>query len=156
MSAPHAQIPTSTTVVESAVIRSSLAQVWALVGKLSNFSQFWSALSSSDLVQSESAETDVCRWVFKDGNALSVKQDEYSNIHHYITYSVISSAPELSYSMAVNTIRCYTITCGEMAGNTFVEWSVKFSSDADAGVIQDARFKRQEALADLNKAAKAN
>ena len=30
-----------------------------------------------------------------------------------------------------------------------MEWSAHFSSDADAGVIEDARFKRKEALADL-------
>jgi len=40
MSVPLVQIPTSTTIVESAVIRSSLAQVWALVNKLPSFSQF--------------------------------------------------------------------------------------------------------------------
>jgi hypothetical protein len=31
-----------------------------------------------------------------------------------------------------------------------------FSSDADAGVIQDAKFKRREALADLAKASVKN
>ena len=30
-----------------------------------------------------------------------------------------------------------------------MQWSAHFSSDADAGVIEDARFKRKEALADL-------
>lgn len=30
-----------------------------------------------------------------------------------------------------------------------MQWTANFSSDADAGVIEDARFKRKEALADL-------
>lgn len=34
-----------------------------------------------------------------------------------------------------------------------MEWTGNFSSDADAGVIQDAKFKRREALADLAKVA---
>lgn len=34
-----------------------------------------------------------------------------------------------------------------------MQWSGNFSSDADAGVIEDAKFKRREALADLAKAA---
>ena len=33
-----------------------------------------------------------------------------------------------------------------------MEWTGDFSSDADAGVIQDAKFKRREALAELAKA----
>jgi hypothetical protein len=73
------------------------------------------------------------------------------------------------------------VTSGELEGSTFVEWTGNFSSDADAGmshacncngwlslpvygqpladecagtgVIQDAKFKRREALADLAKAA---
>ena len=67
------------------------------------------------------------------------------------------------------------MTSGEHEGSTFVEWTGNFSSDADAGqcnltpltvlmnscegadkfsgVIQDAKFKRREALADLAKVA---
>jgi hypothetical protein len=54
-------------------------------------------------------------------------------INHYITYSVITSKPELTYTSAVSTIRCYAVTSGESEGSTFVEWSGNFSSDADAG-----------------------
>jgi hypothetical protein len=92
-------------------------------------------------------------------------------IDHYITYSVISAKPQLSYSSVVSTVRCFPITSGRHEGHTFVQWSGNFSSDADAGmsyvlsavvevggaqvidfcvgVIQDAKFKRREALADL-------
>jgi hypothetical protein len=91
------------------------------------------------------------------------------SIDHFITYSVISAQPELSYSSAVSTIRVYPVTSGQHEGHTFVTWTGNFSSDADAselyldtiqalsltqsGVIQDAKFKRREALADLAKAA---
>lgn len=74
-------------------------------------------------------------------------------INHYITYSVISSNPSLTYTSVLSTIRLFPVTSGEHAGSTFVEWTGNFSNDADASVIQDARFKRQEALADLAKAA---
>lgn len=73
----------------------------------------------------------------------------------------------------LSTIRLYAVTSGELEGSTFVEWSGHFSNDADAGkfvhtlagflgqlctdgvagVIQDAKFKRRDALADLGKAA---
>lgn len=70
-------------------------------------------------------------------------------IDHFITYSVIASTPALTYTSVLSTIRCFPITSGGSEGSTFVQWSANFSSDADAGVIEDARFKRKEALADL-------
>ncbi|KAL8878493.1 MAG: hypothetical protein Q9198_003704 [Flavoplaca austrocitrina] len=141
-------IPTSTSITESAVIPAHLSHVWHFI-KLQDFHTFWSKLKGSDFVKGASPETDVVKWEFKDGTMLDVKQEEHSSIDHYITYSIIASTPALSYSSVVSTIRCYPITSGAAEGQTFVTWSGNFSSDADAGVIEDARFKRQEALADL-------
>ena len=59
------------------------------------------------------------------------------------------SEPASSYSSLVSTIRCYAITSGECEDSTFVTWSANFSNDATAEVIQDARYKRQAALANL-------
>ena len=72
----------------------------------------------------------------------------------------------------MSTVRCFPITSGAHAGQTFIQWTGNFSSDADAGnslfnfyqtkleatnicslgVMEDAKFKRREALADLAKA----
>ncbi len=49
----------------------------------------------------------------------------------------------------MSTIRLFPITSGKNEGHTFVQWSGIFSSDAGAGVIEDAKYKRREALADL-------
>ena len=54
-------------------------------------------------------------------------------INHYITYSVITSSPELTYSSVLSTVRLFPVTSGEHEGSTFVEWTGNFSSDADAG-----------------------
>ncbi|RYP10177.1 hypothetical protein DL764_000798 [Monosporascus ibericus] len=143
-------IPTSTSVVESAVIKAPLSQVWHQI-KLQNFSDWWSALKSSDFVKGTSEDTDIVKWTFNDGTELEVKQEEHSTINHYITYGVITSKPELSYSSVLSTIRLYSVTSGDLEGSTFIEWTGNFSSDADAGVIQDAKFKRRDALADLAK-----
>ncbi|KAJ1324889.1 SRPBCC family protein [Microdochium nivale] len=145
-------IPTSTSVVESAVIKAPLSAVWHHI-KLQNFSDFWSALKSSEFVKGASEDTDVVKWTFTDGTELEVKQEEHSTINHYITYSIITSKPELTYSSVLSTIRLYSVTSGEAEGSTYIEWTGNFSSDADAGVIQDAKFKRRDALADLAKAA---
>ncbi|RYP15141.1 hypothetical protein DL765_005880 [Monosporascus sp. GIB2] len=143
-------IPTSTSVVESAVIKAPLSQVWHQI-KLQNFSDWWSALKSSEFAKGTSEDTDIVKWTFKDGTELEVKQEEHSTINHYITYGVITSKPELTYSSVLSTIRLYSVTSGELEGSTFIEWTGNFSSDADAGVIQDAKFKRRDALADLAK-----
>ncbi|KAB2573006.1 putative bet v1-like protein [Lasiodiplodia theobromae] len=142
------RIPTSTSVVESAVIEAHLSNVWHLV-KLQDFAKFWTKLDKSEFVKGVSPETDVFKWSFKDGTVLEIKQEEHSSIDHFITYSVITAAPELSYSSALSTIRLFPITSGKHEGHTFIQWTGNFSSDADAGVIEDAKFKRREALADL-------
>ncbi|KAI4592981.1 hypothetical protein KJ359_010234 [Pestalotiopsis sp. 9143b] len=150
MSAPAA-IPTSTSVVESAVINAPLSHVWHHI-KLQNFSNFWSALKASEFVKAQE-ETDIVKWTFNDGTELEVKQEEHSTINHFITYSVITAKPELTYTSVISTIRLYPVTSGSNENSTFIEWTGNFSSDADAGVIQDAKFKRRDALADLAKAA---
>ncbi len=70
-------IPTSTSVVESAVIKAPLSHVWHHI-KLENFANFWSALKSSKLVKGVSDDTDVVEWTFKDGSVVQVKQEEHS------------------------------------------------------------------------------
>jgi len=144
-------IPTTTGVRESIVIEAPLAQVWHKV-KLGDFSKFWSSLSSSSIVESgTSPEADVAKWSFKDGTNIEVKQEEHSSLDHYITYSVISAEPALTYTSVVSTVRLYPITTGKHEGHTYVVWTGNFSSDATADVIEDAKYKRREALADLAK-----
>ena len=55
------------------------------------------------------------------------------SINHTITYSIITSSPELTYSSVLSTIRLHAVTAGDHSGSTYVEWSAHFSSDATAG-----------------------
>ena len=109
-----------------------LSHVWHLI-KIQDFSKFWTALKTSEHVKGASEETDVVKWTFKDGSVVEIKQEEHSSINHYITYSVISAEPALSYTSVVSTIRLFSVTSGEQEGSTYVEWTGNFSSDADAG-----------------------
>lgn len=68
----------------------------------------------------------------------------HQSINHMITYSVITSSPEVSYSSVLSTIRCHAVTAGPFANSTFVEWSANFSSDANAGT------SHQSSLSHLN------
>ncbi|POS72938.1 hypothetical protein DHEL01_v208669 [Diaporthe helianthi] len=205
---PSSNIPTSTSVLESVVIKAPLSQVWHFI-KLQDFSKFWTALSKSEFVKGANDEADLVRWTFKDGSIYEVKQEEHSvrthrgvatpphlklvrlgcerpanmlherthartqTIHYTITYSIITASPGLTYSSVLSTIRLHAVTAGAHAGSTYVEWSASFSSDATAGksptsnprvlgaviliqvaeVISDAKYKRIEALSDLEKAA---
>ncbi|GHJ88691.1 hypothetical protein NliqN6_5093 [Naganishia liquefaciens] len=141
-------VPTSTHVLESAVIKGNFSDVWTLI-KLGRFAEWSSALKSSEVVKGVSDEADVYKFTFTDGTVQEVKQEEHSSLDHYITYSVISSEPALSYSSALTTIKCYPVTSGDLEGSTFVTVSGIFSGDADAGVIQDGKYKRRALLADL-------
>lgn len=80
-----------------------------------------------------------------------MKQEEHSSLRHSISYSVLTAEPALSYSSVISTITLHAITSGASAGQTFIEWSGQFSSDADASVVSDAKFKRQDAFEDLVK-----
>jgi hypothetical protein len=71
------QIPTSTSVLESTVIKAPLSHVWHFI-KLQDFSKFWTALSKSEFVKGASEEADLVRWTFKDGTVYEVKQEEHS------------------------------------------------------------------------------
>lgn len=145
-------VATTNEVIESAVIRAPLSHVWHFL-KLAEFDKFWGAIKKAEHVKGVSDETDIVRWTFTDGNVVEVKQDEHSTLDHYITYSVINAEPELSYSSVVNTVRCWAVTSGEFQDSTFVRWTSKFTSDADIGVIEDAKYKRRDALKDLASAA---
>lgn len=70
-------IPTSTAVTESALIKAPLSDVWHLI-KLQDFSKFWPAITQSETVKGASEETDIIKWTFKDGTQLEVKQEEHS------------------------------------------------------------------------------
>ncbi|GAA6015775.1 hypothetical protein JCM11491_002475 [Sporobolomyces phaffii] len=142
---------TGNYVVESAVIKAPLAKVWHLI-KLQDFSKWWSAIESSALEKGASDEADVFSWKFKDGTSLQVKQEEHSSLRHSVTYSVITAEPSLSFSSVLSTITLHSVTTDD---TTFVEWSGVFSSDADASVVEDGKYKRREALADLAKAVQA-
>jgi len=122
--------------------------------KLQDFSSWWTVLESSSAAAG-SAEADVFDWKFKDGTTLTIKQEEHSSLEHSITFSVIGSSHSLSYTSSLSKITVSPVTSGAQAGSSFVTWSGNFSSDADANAIEDARFKRQEALADLAKAVSA-
>jgi len=82
MASSFQPIPTTASVVESAVISAPLADVWHLI-KLQDFDKFWSKLKTSEFVKGASPDTDIVKWSFKDGTVLEVKQEEHSVSPYY-------------------------------------------------------------------------
>lgn len=52
-----------------------------------DFKNFWSALKSSEFVESQK-ETDVVKWTFNDGTVLEVKQEEHSVSGRKLLFSI--------------------------------------------------------------------
>ena len=92
MASSFQPIPTTASVVESAVISAPLADVWHLI-KLQDFDKFWSKLDKSEFVKGTSPDTDVVKWSFKDGTVLEVKQEEHS-----VSFLCQPSSPSLPFS----------------------------------------------------------
>lgn len=57
-------VPTSTHIIESAVIKAPFSNVWTLI-KLPRFAEWWSALDKSEIVKGVSDEADVYKFTFK-------------------------------------------------------------------------------------------
>ncbi|MCJ1462420.1 hypothetical protein MMC07_001021 [Pseudocyphellaria aurata] len=147
-------IPTSTSITESTVISAPLSAVWHLI-KLQEFHRFWSKLSSSEHEKGTSPETDVVKWTFKDGTVYDVKQEEHSrHLNHSALCRNIWTSRGLDIRAMVRPLlfrcRCW------YAATSHIYWSMKLEDEiadlknlGSVGVIEDARFKRREALTDL-------
>ena len=77
---------------------------------------------------------------------------ELSDLKYYVTYDLLASEPAVSVSSALHTIRLHRVTADN---TTFLEWLRDFSTDATAEVVQDSKYKKHEAVADLVKALAA-
>jgi hypothetical protein len=69
-------IPTVTSLTESAVIPFHLDEVWHLI-KLKSIPKFWSIIDSAEDVKVED-EVDAAKWKFKDGTVETIKLEEHS------------------------------------------------------------------------------
>lgn len=69
--------------------------------------------------------------------------------NHTIAYEVCGATPAMNFSAAEGEIDLQKVTDGNAS---FLKWTTLFSNDADAQVIQDQKYKKQEFFADFKKA----
>lgn len=136
----------STVNVESRVIKAPQDKVWS---SLSNQDfAFWSLVQSSKQ-DSKPTEVGGCRSIhFKDGTIQKYRLLEFSEIKHTFTYEMIESEPAVPFLSVQHTLTVRPVTADD---TSFVEWTSNFSSDGSPDAVADAKYKKQDALADLAK-----
>ena len=76
-----------------------------------------------------------------DGAKWTIRVNEISDWHHRFGYEVVSTEPAISTTSVVGLLSMQSVT---LDGTTFLQWETEFSNDADAQVISDQKYKKQE------------
>lgn len=85
----------------------------------------------------------VHRLNFKDGTYWTVQIQELSDFRRTLVLDLLERTDGVEVASCMHQIGLKRIT---QDNTTFIEWTVDFSNDADAQVLQDSRFKRQDEL----------
>ncbi|KAI7820906.1 hypothetical protein BX661DRAFT_188773 [Kickxella alabastrina] len=133
--------------VESRVIKASIESVWATL-KTQDFG-FWTLVKSTESAFS-AAEVGSTRTVtFTDGAVQVYRLVEFSELNNSLTYEIIESEPAMRVLSATHRIRAFPVSADN---TTFVQWTSEFASEGASETVQDSKYKKLEALADLAKA----
>ncbi|KAJ1859350.1 hypothetical protein LPJ73_001798 [Coemansia sp. RSA 2703] len=137
----------STYNIESRVINASLTKVWSAL-KTQDFA-FWSLVKSVE-APSSSQEVGGTRTVtFNDGTVQVYRLTEFSETNNSFSYEIVDSTPAIDVLSATHRIRVFPVTADN---TTFVQWTSDFAAEGALEAVQDAKYKKAEALADLAKA----
>merc|ERR1719316_1259498 len=94
-------------------------------------------------VNTEDNSVNIC---YADNTIQKIHKLEYSLLDMKVTWEVIESEPAAPTFSAVHTITCSRVTT---TNQCFVKWNTDFSSDATPEVIEDSRWKKDDAFKQL-------
>ncbi|KAJ3081444.1 hypothetical protein HDU79_000466 [Rhizoclosmatium sp. JEL0117] len=135
-------------VSESRVLAAPIETVWQQVRSVTF--PFWKAVQKVEVEGSVDAVGSIRVVYFKDGSVQKFKILELSDLENYVTYEVIESSVPTLVLAAYHTIRLRKVTHDN---TTYVDFASEFSAGANTpAVVEDAKYKKIEALADLAKA----
>eukprot|EP00640_Fibrocapsa_japonica_P004958 CAMPEP_0113944278 /NCGR_PEP_ID=MMETSP1339-20121228/32572_1 /TAXON_ID=94617 /ORGANISM="Fibrocapsa japonica" /LENGTH=208 /DNA_ID=CAMNT_0000949425 /DNA_START=93 /DNA_END=719 /DNA_ORIENTATION=+ /assembly_acc=CAM_ASM_000762 len=142
-----AEIPSSAVANESALIPSTLEQVWGTIRDLDKIT-WWKIVDSVTPSEGADASKVGSSFVvkFQDETEWTVSLVELSDIDHRVVFDVIASEPPLKCTSMLHTLSLKKVT---LSDQVFMEWRTNFSSDAGQDVIQDSQFKKLEAMQGL-------
>mmetsp|Transcript_18020 Transcript_18020/g.12963 ORF Transcript_18020/g.12963 Transcript_18020/m.12963 type:complete len:115 (+) Transcript_18020:204-548(+) len=90
----------------------------------------------------------VVKMVYKNGATWNLRLTEISEKNHTVCWEVIGAEPALECTSIQGEIRLTAVTDVDQ---TFLQWTTEFSNDADAEIIQDQKFKKQDLFASFKK-----
>ncbi|KAJ2773853.1 hypothetical protein IWQ56_000428 [Coemansia nantahalensis] len=136
----------STCNVESCVIQAPAARTWEALRR-QDFA-FWSLVKSVEFSTSPCEVGGIRTTVFADGTVQKHRLLALSETDRSLTYELIDSEPAAPSLSAQHTLQVFSVTADN---SSFVQWSSDFSSDRSTEVVEDAKFKKIDALAELAK-----
>jgi len=135
----------SSRVYESCILSAPLERVWAAVRPL-DFKFLFAAVASAKFDDSKHKYNTVgsvrtITYKDKDSTKQKIRLAELSEHDHHVTWELVTSEPDLTYSGVTHTIRLRRVTSGD---GTFVEFTSDFSKDASTDVIYDSVYKKHD------------
>eukprot|EP00658_Telonema_sp_P-2_P003054 TRINITY_DN11120_c0_g1_i3.p1 TRINITY_DN11120_c0_g1~~TRINITY_DN11120_c0_g1_i3.p1 ORF type:complete len:202 (-),score=40.15 TRINITY_DN11120_c0_g1_i3:367-972(-) len=145
---PRSTVACSTHIAESAVMPVSADDAWGTLRSMD--------FVFSDLVQGGELLSGECpsmvgavhRLHFRDGSTWNVQVQELSDFNRRLVFDLLERSDGIAVSSCMHEIMVTRITQDDTC---LVEWTVDYSNDADAQVIQDTVYKRQADLVALQR-----
>ena len=142
-------VPTSTNNTESTVIDKSIESLWPLFRALSFDALAPELVESATYLEGVPGQVGAHVQInYANGSKWTLEVTELSDKHHSISYQVVSAEPALEATSLESDIKLHRVTTKD---TTFVQWSTDFSNDADAEMVQDQKFKKQDFFEQVKK-----
>jgi len=142
-------IVSSTHQFESTVVNVAIGKIWETVRQLQFETLFPSTVTKTEFTEGKPGLLEsVVKIHYKDGSTWSYRISEISDLNHHISFELVEAEPKSTVSSIHHSIKLFRVTDDN---TTYLRWETDFSNDADANVIQDAKFKKVDYFKDLKK-----
>ena len=143
-------IPVSTFQTESTVIPVPIDKAWHIFQAFALEKVVPTKIKATKFTTGAPSQVGATVQIdYADGAKWELRINEISEFHNTIGYEVISTEPAHTATSIGGRIKLRQVTDDN---TTFVQWSTSFSNDADANVIADQKYKKQEFFCELKKA----
>jgi hypothetical protein len=143
---------TSCQQVESCVLKAPVDKVWCALREFKLEQLLSSHIKGVNFVNGNPNEVgSVFEVTYQDGSVWTSKIQEISDSRRAITWELISTNPEITFSSMWTTIRLFKVT---EDNTTFLQWQTDYSNDVNSHITQDAKYKKLDYFNDLKKLTK--
>ena len=147
-------VPTSTHQVESTVLPIAIEKAWETFKHFKLEKMAPGKVTSTKFTVGAPNQLDsIVQINYSDGAKWEIRINGISDFNSSLNYQVILTEPAHVATSITGTIHLRSVTSDN---TTYVEWITDFSNDADATVIYDQKFKKQEFFAEMKKTLAAS